>query len=56
MPKVRVEIDWDKPDDPGWLNPLNIKLCLEAYCKNTKFGVRDLGTGVTTEEEKDGDS
>lgn len=39
MNKVIVVIEYDKPDDPYWMNPDNVKLCLEAYCKNTKFNV-----------------
>jgi RNA polymerase subunit RPABC4/transcription elongation factor Spt4 len=32
-------ITYDKPDDPYWMNPDNVKLCLESYCPNTKFNV-----------------
>ncbi len=34
-----VKIKWDKPNEQQWLNPDNIKLALEAYCKNTQFEV-----------------
>lgn len=40
--KIKVEIEWDKPTTPGWLNPYNIKLALESYCKNTKFKVLEI--------------
>jgi len=39
MPKIIVEIEYDSPDDPYWLNPDNVHLCLQAYCKNTRFNV-----------------
>ena len=39
MNRIIVVIEYDKPDDPYWLNPDNVKLCLENYCKNTKFKV-----------------
>ena len=39
MPRIAVTIDYDEPTDPYWLNPDNVKLCLEAYCLNTKFEV-----------------
>lgn len=40
MPKIKVEIEYDYPDDPYWLNPDSVKLCLEALCTNTKFEVK----------------
>ena len=40
MPKIRVEIKWDKPKDKNWLNKDNIAIALSTYCKNTKFEVR----------------
>ena len=39
MPKIAVIIEYDAPDDPLWLNPDNVSLCLHAYCPNTKFSV-----------------
>ena len=39
MPTIQIMINYDKPDDPYWLNPDNVKLCLEKYCQNTKFKV-----------------
>lgn len=42
MPTIRVEIDWDN-DDPHWLNADNVHMCLQSYCKNTKFEVREVG-------------
>lgn len=41
MPKLKVEISWDKPDEQQWLNPDNIAIALHAYCKNTKFEVKE---------------
>jgi len=40
MTTIKVEIEYDEPKDPYWMNPDNVKLCLEAYCPNTKFDVR----------------
>ncbi len=40
--KTTVEISWDKPKEQGWLCPENIALALHAYCKNTKFKVREI--------------
>lgn len=37
---ISVVIEWDYPEDEFWLNPDNIKMALESYCKNTKFTVR----------------
>lgn len=45
MPKTRVEIEWDKPKEKEWLNRFNIEIALSAYCKNTKFKVRELKKG-----------
>jgi hypothetical protein len=42
MPKIGVEIEWDSPNDPFWLNPDNVCLALSAYCPNTHFDVRGL--------------
>jgi hypothetical protein len=39
VPKIAVVIEYDTPDDPLWLNPDNVALCLHAYCQNTKFSV-----------------
>ena len=39
MPKIIVEIEYDQPKDPYWMNPDNVALCLHRYCKNTKFKV-----------------
>ena len=44
MPKIAVEIEWDWPDESFWLNADNVALALHAYCKNTKFVVRDVKT------------
>lgn len=42
MPKIAVEIEWDWPEEPEWLNSDNVALALHAHCKNTKFVVRDI--------------
>ena len=44
------EIEW--PDDNGefWMNVDNLFLCLNAYCKNTTFKIKDL-TDVKEEKE-----
>lgn len=42
MPKIAVQIEWDVPDDPYWLNADNIVLALHAYCKNTRFVVQEI--------------
>jgi hypothetical protein len=53
MPKISVEIEWDSPNDPFWLNPDNVCLALSAYCPNTHFDVRDL-TPAEADGAKDG--
>lgn len=40
MPIIIVEIEYDEPTYPYWMNPDNVKLCLENECKNSKFDVR----------------
>lgn len=40
--KVIVEIEWDEPQEEGWLCPDNIEIALSAYCLNTKFKVRSI--------------
>jgi len=42
MPKIKVEIEWDKPNEKNWLNEFNIETALAAYCRNTKFKVRQI--------------
>lgn len=39
MPSITVQIEWDVPDDPNWLNPYNLELALGDYCRNTAFTV-----------------
>lgn len=39
MPKIAVEIEYDSPNDPYWMNPDNVKICLQETCKNTEFNV-----------------
>lgn len=45
MPKIIVEIVWDAPREPFWLNADNVALALHAYCENTKFVVREPAIG-----------
>jgi len=40
--KTKVEIEWDKPQEQQWLCADNIAIALSAYCKNTKFNVKDI--------------
>ena len=42
MPKIKVEIKWDKPKDKDWLNTYNIESALSQVCKNTKFKVKEV--------------
>ena len=42
MPKIKVEIQWDKPKEKPWLTSLNIWYCLQKECKNTKFKVKEI--------------
>ena len=42
MPQIIVRIEWDKPEDEFWLNEDNIAIALHAYCKNTKFIVKEV--------------
>jgi hypothetical protein len=37
MPRIIVEIEYDSPTDPMWLNPDNVAMALNSYCKNTRF-------------------
>jgi hypothetical protein len=60
MPKITVEIWWDMPDDPFWLNPDNVATALHAYCRNTRFIVKSAkqrlagdGNTVMKAEESD---
>lgn len=39
MPKIIVEIEYDRPEDKYWLNPDNVALCLSTMCRNTNFKV-----------------
>lgn len=41
MPKIAVEIEWDQPDDPHWLNVYSLAIALSAYCPNTQFRIYD---------------
>ena len=40
MPKIIVEIEYDQPDDPYWMNPDNVAICLNAHCGNSDFKVK----------------
>lgn len=42
MPKIKVEIKWDKPKDKDWLNIYNLKCALSSVCKNTKFKIKEV--------------
>lgn len=43
MPKIIVEIEWDWPNEPSWLNADNVALALRAYyCEDIHFAVRDM--------------
>lgn len=42
MPSIVVQIEWDVPDDPNWLNPYNLELVLEDFCRNTAFTVTQV--------------
>ena len=52
MPKITVEIEWDQPTDPFWLNADNVSLALHAYCPNTRFQVQDAGGRLTPSDER----
>jgi len=56
MPKiqVKIEIEWDVPDDQFWLNADNVKTALSAYCKNTRFTVTELKESEDTTETTEG--
>jgi len=49
--KIVVSIEYDGIE-PYWLNPDNVKLCLEAYCKNTKFEVKWANDGDPWEKQR----
>lgn len=36
------QITWPDELGPHWMNKDNLLLCLNAYCKNVKFGVKDV--------------
>lgn len=42
MPSIVVEISWDQPKERFWLNAGNVSLALHAYCKNTRFEVKEI--------------
>lgn len=45
MPKITVDIEYDWLDDPYWLNPDNVKYCLEKTCSKTHFAVNWAKSG-----------
>jgi len=52
MPKIIVEIEYDQPDDPYWMNPDNLAICLNAYCGNSDFKVKWAENGDPWRKEK----
>lgn len=52
MPKIIVQIEWDEPDDPHWLNADNVKLALQAYCRNTRFVVEEVTDDLAARLER----
>lgn len=50
MPKITVEIEWDWPDEPSWLNAGNIEIALASYCENTAFTVMELTDKLSASE------
>lgn len=56
MPKIIVEIEYDKPDDPYWMSPDNVALCLHAHCENTRFKVRWAEGGNPWAEQPGGEA
>ena len=42
MPKIRVEIEWDWPDEDFWLNADNIAIALHQVCTKTNFTVTEI--------------
>ena len=41
MNKITVEIEWDWPNEPFWLNADSVAIALHAHCENTRFVVKD---------------
>jgi hypothetical protein len=50
MPRIIVQIEWDTPDQPLWLNADNVAIALHSYCKNTKFKVASVLAGLSASE------
>lgn len=46
-----VKITWDEPQMKEWLCADNIKIALSAYCKNTKFEVKDINLTMPSDEK-----
>ena len=40
--KIVVEIEWDTPEEPFWLNADNVSIALHSYCTNTNFKVTQI--------------
>jgi len=52
MPKIIVEIEYDEPKDPYWLNPENVDYCLRKVCTKTEFKVKWAKNGDPWKKEK----
>ncbi len=46
-----VKITWDEPQMKEWLCADNIQIALSAYCKNTRFEVKDIEPQMPSDEE-----
>ena len=57
MPSIDVRIEWDVPNSPHWLNPIDLELILAESCPNTAFNVdylhSDKPTNAIREEADD---
>ena len=42
MPKIKVEIEWDVPNDERYVNPYNLELTLNANSRRTRFSVKEI--------------
>ena len=47
MPRIIVQIEWDTPVEPEWLNADNVAIALHSYCKNTKFRVEHVAMSAS---------
>ena len=46
MPSIVVQIEWDVPVDPDWVDDLSIELALAEYCPESLLTVTDVGDVV----------